>query len=92
VPYAAAIVGAWVALFVFVVVAAIFLRRSLNTLSEKSSTHMFTTTGLLILIGGILTIIAIGVILLWVALILLAIAFFEIKTEPIQAQPMASSA
>ena len=46
-PYVAAIVGALVILVVFLVVAAIFLRRSLNTLSEKSGIHMFATTGLL---------------------------------------------
>jgi len=80
-PYVAAIVGALVVLFAFVVVAAIFLRRSLNTLSEKSGIHMFATTGLLMLIGAILTIIVIGAVLLWIALILLAIAFFEIKSQ-----------
>jgi len=90
-PYLAAIVGALVVLFILFVVAAIFLRRSLNTLSEKSGIHMFATTGLLILIGAILTIIVIGFILLWVALILLAVAFFEIKTEPTQAQKTAPS-
>jgi uncharacterized membrane protein len=79
-PYIAAIVGALIVLVVFVVVAAIFLRRSLNTLSEKSGIHMFATTGLLLLIGAALTVIVIGFVLLWVALILLAVAFFEIKT------------
>jgi len=79
-PYIAAIVGALIVLVVFVVVAAIFLRRSLNTLSEKSGIHMFATTGLLLLIGAALTVIIIGFVLLWVALILLAVAFFEIKT------------
>jgi len=46
---------------------------------------MFATTGLLILIGAILTIIGIGIILLWISWILLAVAFFEIRLEPIQA-------
>jgi len=66
-PYVAAIVGALVVLFVFIVVAAIFLRRSLNTVSEKSGTHLFATTGLLVLIGAVLTVIVIGFVLLWVA-------------------------
>jgi uncharacterized membrane protein len=90
-PYVAAIVGALVVLFVFIVVAAIFLRRSLNTVSEKSGTHLFATTGLLVLIGAVLTVIVIGFVLLWVAMILLAVAFFEIKTEPTQAQTKTSS-
>jgi uncharacterized membrane protein len=90
-PYVAAIVGALVVLFILFVVAAIFLRRSLNTLSEKSGTHMFATTGLLILIGAVLTVIVIGFILLWVALILLAVAFFEIKTQSTQPQTTTAS-
>jgi uncharacterized membrane protein len=90
-PYVAEIVGALVVLFVFVVVAAIFLRRSLNTLSEKSGTHMFATAGLLLLIGAALTVIVIGLILMWVALILLAVAFFEMRTQPTQPQTTTTS-
>ena len=57
--------------------------------SEKTGVGLFGTTGLLILIGGVLTIIVIGFILLWVALILLTISFFSIKTQT--AQPPATS-
>jgi uncharacterized membrane protein len=90
-PYAAAIAGAWVVLVLLLVVAAIFLRRSLITLSEKSGIHMFATTGLLVLIGAALTVIGIGLILLWISLILLAVAFFEMRTEPTQPQTKTSS-
>jgi uncharacterized membrane protein len=90
-PYVAEIVGALIILFVFVVVAAIFLRRSLNTLSEKTGTHMFATAGLLLLIGAALTIIVIGLILMWVAMILLAVAFFEMRTQPTQPQTTTTS-
>lgn len=86
-PHIAAIIGTLVALFVFVVVAAIFLRRSLTTLSEKAGVGLFGTTGLLMLIGAVLTIIGVGFILLWVALIPLAVAFFSIKTQPTQPPP-----
>lgn len=86
-PHIAAIIGSLVALFVFVVVAAIFLRRPLTTLSEKTGVGLFGTTGLLMLIGAILTIIVVGLLLLWVALILLAVAFFSIKTQPTQPPP-----
>jgi uncharacterized membrane protein len=86
-PYIAAIVGAVIVLVVCLIVAAILLRRSLSTLSEKSGTHMFATAGLLFLIGAILTIIGIGVILLWIAMILLAVSFFEMKTQPTQPVP-----
>lgn len=79
-PHIAVIIGSLVALFAFVVVSAIFLRRSLTILSEKTKVNLFGTAGLLILIGAILTIIVIGLILIWVALIMLTVAFFSIKT------------
>ena len=88
-PHIAVVIGSLVVLFVFVVVAAIFSRRSLTILSAKTGVNMFSTTGLLMLIGAVLTIIAVGFILLWVALILLTVAFFSIKTQ--SAQPPAST-
>ncbi len=81
-PHIAAILGSLVVLFVFVVVAAVFLRRSLTTLSKKTGVGLFGTTGLLTLIGAILTIIVIGFLLLWIALILLTAAFFSIRAQP----------
>jgi uncharacterized membrane protein len=86
-PYIAAIVLSLVMLFVFAIVTAIFLRRSLNSLSSKSGVGMFGTARLMILIGAVLTIILVGFIILWVAMILLAVAFFSIKTQA--AQPTA---
>jgi len=83
-PHIAAILGSFVVLFIFVVVAAIFLRRSLTLLSAKTGVGLFGTTGLIILIGAVLTIIGVGLILLWIALILLTVAFFSIKTQPAQ--------
>ena len=41
---------------------------------------IFGTCGLILLIGAILAIGGVGFILLWVAMILLAIAFFRTKT------------
>jgi uncharacterized membrane protein len=74
-----------VILFVCFVVAAVLLRRSLKTLAARSRTHLFATADLLMLIGAVLTIVLVGLILLWVGFLLLAIAFFEIKTQPAQA-------
>jgi uncharacterized membrane protein len=76
---------ALVVLFVFVVITAILLRKSLGLLSAKTGIGLFGTTGTMILIGAILTIIVIGVLLLWISLLLLAVAFFQIK--PQQPQP-----
>jgi uncharacterized membrane protein len=88
-PYVATILLSLVLLFVFAIVAAIFLRRSMTSLSEKTRVHMFATTGLLFLIGAILTIVVIGLILLWVALLLLAVSFFTIPLQSAQ-QPAQS--
>jgi uncharacterized membrane protein len=86
--FVAYILLALVVLFVFVIITAILLRKSLGLLSAKTGVGLFGTTGLLILIGAVLTIIAIGLILIWVAMLILAIAFFSIK--PAQSPPAAA--
>jgi uncharacterized membrane protein len=77
-----ALVGSLIMLFIFIVVAAIFYRKSLTTLAEKTGVGLFGTAGLLLLIGAVLTIIAIGFLLIWIAEILLIVAFFRIRAEP----------
>jgi uncharacterized membrane protein len=89
--HVAALVGSLVILFIFVVVATIFYRKSLTTLAEKTGVGRFGTAGLLLLIGAVLTIIAIGFLLIWIALILLTAAFFQIRAEPTQPPPMTPS-
>jgi uncharacterized membrane protein len=66
--------------FVFLIVTAVFLRKSLGLMANKTGVGMFGVTGLLLLIGAILTIIFIGLILVWIAILLLAIAFFSVRT------------
>ena len=84
------IIVAFVVLFILLVIAAIFYRKSLNMLSSKSGVGMFSTAGLLLLIGAVLTIIVIGVIIIGIAIILLAVAFFSIKPVTTQATPSTS--
>jgi uncharacterized membrane protein len=71
-----------VVLFVFALVAVLLLRKSLNVLSAKTDVHLFATTGTVLLVGAVLTIIFIGAILLWIGALMLAIAFFQIKSPP----------
>lgn len=74
-----------VILFVFTLVTAILLRRSLGLLSAKTGVGLFGTTGTVLLIGAVLTIIfGLGLILVWISTLLLAIAFFQTKTPPPQ--------
>jgi len=78
------VIIALVGLFVFFVIAAIFFRKSLTALSTKSGEKIFETAGLLWLIGAVLTIVFVGVILIWIAWILIAVGFFSIKTTVAQ--------
>ncbi len=71
---------ALVILFIFSILGAYFLKRSLDLLAAKTDIKLFGTTGLILLIGAVLTIILIGFILIFVAIILLIVAFFSIKT------------
>lgn len=80
--FIAIIVIGLIVLFIFAILAAIFYRKSLTSLAEKTGVGLFGTAGLLLLIGAVLTIIAIGFLLIWVALILLTVAFFQIRTQP----------
>jgi uncharacterized membrane protein len=82
---AGAAVLALVILFVVVVLTAWFYRSSLNLLSVKSGVGMFGTAGLILLIGAFLTIILIGFLLIWIAVILAAVAFFSIRRTPTEA-------
>ncbi len=71
-------------LFVFTVIAAVLFRKSMVLSAKKSGVGLFSSAGLVLLIGAILTIIFIGVVLLWISLLLIAIAFFQIRTTPAQ--------
>ena len=88
--FIAYILLALVVLFVFGIITAILLRKSLGLLSAKTGVGLFGTTGLLILIGAVLTIIAIGLLLIWIATLILAIAFFSIKPLAQPATPAAA--
>ena len=72
---------AFVIFWVFLIVWAFFVRTSLKMLATKSGIGLFSTASLLIIIGAALTIIIIGLVILWVGVLLMAIAFFQIKTQ-----------
>src|SRR5665647_1073380 len=71
--------------WVFSIIAAFFIYRSLKQVSNKSNSGLFRTSGLILLIGAIIPII--GLILMWVSALMLAIAFFTLKH---QEQPIAT--
>ena len=74
-----AFILAIVLVFIFYVLAAMSLRKSFNSLAQKSGEHMFETAGTLLFIGAILTIVLVGFLLIFIAWIMATIAFFSIK-------------
>ena len=73
-------------LWVFLIVSGFFARRSLKTLGTKSSVSLFSTAALLGIIGAFLTIVFIGFVVIWVAVLLMTIAFFQMRQQPMQVQ------
>ncbi len=67
---------------VFLVASGFFVWRSLRQVQGKSGINLFGTSGILLFIGGILSFVFIGVILMWIAILMLAIAFFQLKPQP----------
>jgi len=81
--------GAYLVFVISMILSAILIKKSLDALSARSGEKMFGTAGLVWLIGGVLTIILIGLIVIWISWILMAVAFFSIKTAQAPAQPAA---
>ncbi len=82
------IIGAAIA-WVFFLVGSIFLKRSYDTVATRLNIGMFHTTGLLYLIGAALTIIIVGIFIVFIAEILQIVAFFSIPEQmPMGPQPM----
>jgi uncharacterized membrane protein len=70
--------------FVFYVLAASHLRKTFNTLAQKSGEASFTTAGNLLWWGAILTIVLVGLVLIFIAWIFATIGFFTMKSRQFQ--------
>ncbi|HYY92628.1 MAG TPA: DUF996 domain-containing protein [Candidatus Dormibacteraeota bacterium] len=82
-PLAFPLIWAAVALFaVFAIISAVFLKRAYDKIAPRLNVQSFTTAGLLFLIGTITTIIFIGFLILFIALIFQVIAYFSIRDQP----------
>ncbi|MHA2231229.1 MAG: DUF996 domain-containing protein [Candidatus Hodarchaeales archaeon] len=75
------VVIALLVIFIAAIISMYFYRKSLNQLSSKSGIGLFGTAGLLMLIGAVLTIVAIGLLLIWIGFIIATVAFFKMKKE-----------
>lgn len=75
------IIASWLILIALFTIAAVFLRRSYRSISKALNIGMFSTVGLLYLIGAAALIVFVGAFILIIALILQIIAFFSIPEE-----------
>ncbi len=83
----ASIVLGLIAVWVFYLVASIFLKKSYDSIALKTNIGTFHTSGLLFLIGAITTVILVGFIIILVAIILQIVAFFSLPEQLAQQQP-----
>jgi len=89
--------GILAAFWVLAVISAIFLKNSYDRAAQKLNNSSFGTAGLLYLIGALTTIVLVGFLILFIALIFQVIAYFSIQDQPLspvypgfQAPPPAS--
>jgi uncharacterized membrane protein len=68
-----------VVVFVFFVLMAFYFRKAFSSLAERSGENLFHTSGSLLFWGAVLTIIGVGLILIFLAWIFATVAFFSIK-------------
>ncbi|MDR1992977.1 MAG: DUF996 domain-containing protein [Nitrososphaerota archaeon] len=78
-PFVIGVALVLVALYIFVIIAAILMSLSLNKLSKRSGTSLFATASMIMLVGAVIPII--GLLFIWISLLILTIAFFTMK-EP----------
>jgi len=87
---AAMFMGLFIA-FIFLLLGAIFLRRGFNRIADLVNVGYFRTAATLFLIGAILTIIVVGLFIIFIAEIFMIVAFFSLPDQlPTQAQPPSS--
>ena len=82
IPFITAAILIIATLWIFGIVATFLVRRSLVQLSAKTNVGLFSTAGTLLLIGAVLIFLfGLGLLLMWIGVLLLAIAFFRIRSQ-----------
>ena len=71
-------------IFVFFIISMFFLRKSMNQLSTKTGISLFSTAGILVLIGAVIPVI--GLVIIWIGFILATVALFQMKEEQTKAE------
>lgn len=81
------IIAALVIVWVFMVSSALYLRKSYNRISDAVHVDLFRSTATAYFVGALLLIVIVGVIVLVLAKIIEAVAFFSIPEHPVQPPP-----
>ncbi len=76
-----AAIGALAVVWVALIVSAVFLRRSYSSIASSLNVGMFRTAGLVWLIGAATSIILIGFIIIFIAEVLVIVAFFSMPSR-----------
>jgi uncharacterized membrane protein len=84
---ATAVIAGLAIVWVLLIVSAVYLRRSFDSIASRLNVKLFGTSGLLYLVGAATVIVGIGFLLIFVAQILLVVAFFSIDERTLQALP-----
>ena len=74
--------GFLAAFWALTIVSAIFLKNAYDRAAQKLNNSSFGTAGLLYLIGALTTIVLVGFLILFIALIFQIIAYFSINDQP----------
>jgi uncharacterized membrane protein len=82
-PFLRVIAVVWLSVFVMALVQGIFYRPAFYALAEKSGESNFRTAGLLMLIGGVLTIILVGGLIFFIGWIFAAMGFFSMRAKDV---------
>ncbi len=76
--FALRIVPALIAIWVLMLVSAVYIRGGLSRIGSRLNMGLFDTAAIIFLIGAIFTVVLIGFLLIFVAMVILAVAFFSI--------------
>jgi uncharacterized membrane protein len=79
------IIATLAVLWIVIVISSIFLMRSFELTATKTGVQMFSTAGKLYFVGAILVIILVGILVIFIAEILTAVAFFSISVPEAEA-------
>lgn len=94
-PFLSGFLIAFLVMWVFILIGAVYLRKSYDSIADRTKVDSFKTTGLLYLIGAATFIIFIGIFILFLARIFEVMSYFSLpdKIQPTEAEeiPIESS-